>query len=33
MTIKNANIPAISGDVDFGVAFGDFNEAEQVTLP
>ena len=33
LTIKDANIPPISGDVDFGVAFADFNEVEQVTLP
>jgi hypothetical protein len=33
LTIKNANIPVISGDVDFGAAFAGFNEIEQVTLP
>jgi hypothetical protein len=33
LTIKNTNIPAISGDVDFGVAFAGFNEVDQVTFP
>jgi len=33
LTIKDANIPAISGDVDFGVAFADYNEVDQVTFP
>lgn len=33
LTINNANIDAISGNVDFGVAFADYNEVEQVTLP
>jgi hypothetical protein len=32
LTIKNTNIPAISGDVDFGAAFADYDEVEQVTL-
>jgi hypothetical protein len=30
LTIKDANIPPISGAVDFGVAFADFNEVQQV---
>jgi hypothetical protein len=33
LTIKNANIQAISGDVYFRVAFADYNEVVQVTLP
>jgi hypothetical protein len=33
LTIKDANIPDISGDVDFGAAFADFNEVDQVTFP
>jgi hypothetical protein len=33
LTIKDANIPPVSGTVDFGAAFADFNEVEQVTLP
>jgi len=33
LTIKDANIPAISGAVDFGVAFADYNEVDQFTLP
>jgi|GEM_PF-6243242 len=33
LTIKNANIPVISGTVDFGAAFADYNEVDLVTLP
>ena len=33
LTIKDANIPVISGDVDFGAAFADYDEIEQVTFP
>jgi len=33
LTIKNTNIPVISGDVDFGAAFADFNEVDRVTFP
>ncbi|MFZ0034381.1 MAG: GLUG motif-containing protein [Sedimentisphaerales bacterium] len=33
LTIKNADIPTGLGDVDFGVAFADFDETAQVTLP
>jgi hypothetical protein len=33
LTIKDANIPAISGDVDFGAAFADYNQVQKVTLP
>lgn len=33
LTIKNANIPAISGDVDFCMAFAGFNQCAQITLP
>ena len=33
LTIKNANIPPVSGDVDFGTAFADFDEVDQVTFP
>ncbi|MFZ0034962.1 MAG: C10 family peptidase [Sedimentisphaerales bacterium] len=32
LTIKNTNIDAISGDVDFGVAFADFDEVVQIML-
>jgi hypothetical protein len=33
LTIKDANIPPIHGDVDLGVKFADFNEVRQVTIP
>jgi hypothetical protein len=33
LTIKNANISPVSGNVDFGIRFADFNEVEQVKLP
>jgi len=33
LTIKNTNIPAISGTVDFGVTFAGYNQVEQVKLP
>jgi len=33
LTIKDVNIPVISGDADFRVSFADFNEVEQVTFP
>jgi hypothetical protein len=33
LTIKDANIPIISGDVDFGAAFADFDEVDHVTFP
>jgi hypothetical protein len=34
LTIKNANIPDdVLGDVDFGAAFANFDENEQVTIP
>jgi hypothetical protein len=33
LTIKDANIPVITGDVDFKVLFKDFSEVDQVTLP
>jgi hypothetical protein len=32
LTIKDANIPPIPNDVNFGVAFADFNEVQQVRL-
>jgi len=33
LTIKDANIPPVSGDVNFGAAFAGYNEVEEVTLP
>jgi hypothetical protein len=33
LTIRDANIPPISGAVDFGAAMADFNESDQVILP
>jgi len=33
LTIKNTNIPAISGNVDVGVAFAGYDEVDQVTFP
>jgi hypothetical protein len=33
LTIKSANIPPLTGDVDFGAAFAGFNESRKVTLP
>jgi hypothetical protein len=33
LTIKDVNIPVISGDANFSVSFADFNEVDLVTLP
>ena len=33
LTIKDVNIPVISGTVDFGAAFADYNEVALITLP
>jgi hypothetical protein len=33
VSITKADLNTVSGDVKFGISFGDFNETDDVTLP